>query len=90
MTWNISYELPWKQYGRFHVSSNWEILQSFDLDGTEYAGNDLYGTLPKFRAYSTLDWTYKGYGATLGYTRVNNRGCRSGDSRWQRPRCRSV
>ena len=68
---NISYELPWKQYGRFHFSSNWEILQSFNLDGTEYAGNDLYGTLPKFRAYTTLDWTYKGYGATLGYTRIN-------------------
>lgn len=68
---NISYELPWKQYGRFHLNSNWEILQSFDLDGTEYAGNDLYGTLPKFRAYSTLDWSYKGYGATLGYTRIN-------------------
>ncbi len=68
---NISYELPWKQYGKFRLNSNWEILRSFDLDGTEYAGNDLYGTLPKFRAYSTLDWTYKGYGATLGYTRIN-------------------
>ncbi|MDB6113571.1 MAG: hypothetical protein JWQ62_516, partial [Lacunisphaera sp.] len=68
---NISYELPWKQYGRFHINSNWEILQSFLLDGTEYAGLDAYGTLPKFRAYTTVDWTYRGYGATLGYTRIN-------------------
>ena len=68
---NISYVLPWKQYGRFHLQSNWSILQSFLNDGSEYAGNDLYGTLPKFRAYSTLDWTYQGWGATLGYTRIN-------------------
>ncbi|HTF43376.1 MAG TPA: TonB-dependent receptor plug domain-containing protein, partial [Terriglobales bacterium] len=32
---NISYELPWKQYGRFHVNSNWAILHSFLNDGTE-------------------------------------------------------
>lgn len=68
---NISYDLPWKQYGRFHVNSNWAILQSFLNNGDQYAGNDLYGTLPKFRAYTTADWSYQGYGATLGYTRIN-------------------
>jgi iron complex outermembrane receptor protein len=68
---NVSYELPWKQYGRFHVNSNWAILQSFLNNGDEYAGNDLYGSLPKFRAYTTVDWSYQGYGATLGYTRLN-------------------
>jgi iron complex outermembrane receptor protein len=68
---NISYELPWKQYGRFHVNSNWAILQSFLNNSDEYAGNDLYGSLPKFRAYTTVDWSYRGYGATLGYTRIN-------------------
>jgi iron complex outermembrane receptor protein len=67
----ISYELPWRQYGRFRFNSSWSILRSFDNDGTEYAGLDWYGTLPKFRAYSTLDWSYKGYGASLGYTRIN-------------------
>jgi iron complex outermembrane receptor protein len=67
----IAYALPWKQYGRFNFTSNWTILRSFDNDGTEYAGLDWYGSLPKFRAYSTLDWSYKGYGATLGYTRIN-------------------
>lgn len=68
---NISYDLPWKQYGRFRLNSNWAILQSFLNNGDEYAGNDLYGSLPKFRAYSTVDWSYRGYGATLGYTRIN-------------------
>jgi iron complex outermembrane receptor protein len=68
---NISYELPWKQYGRFHVNSNWAILQTFLNNDDEYAGNDLYGTLPKFRAYTTVEWSYQGYGATLGYTRIN-------------------
>jgi hypothetical protein len=68
---NISYELPWKQYGRFHVNSNWAILTSFLNNDFEYAGLDWYGTLPKFRAYTTVDWSYRGYGATLGYTRIN-------------------
>jgi iron complex outermembrane receptor protein len=68
---NISYLLPWKQYGRFQVNSNWAILTSFLNNGDEYAGNDLYGSLPKFRAYTTVDWSYRGYGATLGYTRIN-------------------
>lgn len=68
---NIAYVLPWKQYGRFRLNSNWTILQSFLNDGSEYAGNDLYGTLPKFRAYTTVDWSYQGWGATLGYTRIN-------------------
>lgn len=68
---NISYLLPWKQFGRFRLNSNWTFLQSFLNDETEYAGLDAYGTLPKFRAYSTLDWSYQGYGATLGYTRIN-------------------
>ncbi len=25
----IAYELPWKEYGKFHLTSNWSILQSF-------------------------------------------------------------
>lgn len=68
----VAYDLPWKQYGRFHFSSTGTFLQTFLNDGTEYAGNDLYGTLPKFRAYSTLDWNYKGYGAVLGWTHINS------------------
>jgi iron complex outermembrane receptor protein len=68
---NIAYLLPWKQYGRFTINSNWTFLQSFLNNDTEYAGLDAYGTLPKFRAYSTIDWSYQGYGATLGYTRIN-------------------
>jgi iron complex outermembrane recepter protein len=66
----IKYELPWKHYGRFNLSSEAAILQSFVSDGTEYAGLDWYGTLPKFRSYTTLDWTYRGYSAVLGWTYI--------------------
>ena len=74
---DFKYTLPWKQYGRFVVHSQWEVLQSFFLKsgptdpGTEYSGLDLYGTLPKVRSYSTVDWDYKGYGATVGVTHIN-------------------
>ncbi len=74
---DVRYTLPWKQYGLFVVDSKWAILQSFfikngpDDPGSEYSGNDLYGTLPKARSYTTVDWAYEGYGATLAYTHIN-------------------
>ncbi|MCM2274899.1 MAG: TonB-dependent receptor [Candidatus Didemnitutus sp.] len=68
----INYELPWKQYGRFSIASSWAIIKSFTNDGNEYVGLDLYGTLPKFSAYSSVNWSYKGYGATLGYTHIKS------------------
>jgi iron complex outermembrane receptor protein len=83
---DVKYTLPWQQYGRFTVESKWAILQSFFIKsgptdpGTEYSGLDLYGTLPKARAYSTLDWNYEGYGATLAYTHINSVGDGYGDT----------
>jgi iron complex outermembrane receptor protein len=75
---DVKYTLPWQQYGRFTVETKWALLQTFFIKsgptdpGFEYAGNDLYGTLPKARSYSTLDWNYQSYGATLGYTHINS------------------
>ncbi|HVU35250.1 MAG TPA: TonB-dependent receptor [Opitutaceae bacterium] len=75
---NFKYTLPWEQYGRFVVSSEWALLKQFflktgpDDSGTEYAGNNGYGTLPKTRSYTTLDWDYRSYGATVGLTRINS------------------
>jgi len=82
---DVRYALPNKDYGRFVFETKWAFLQSFFLqsspadEGTEYAGFDDYGTLPKSRAYTTADWDYKGYGATLGWTFINSVDNLSGD-----------
>jgi len=74
--WDVSvkYTLPWNEYGRFTIDSRWSFLNSFviksgptDTEGTEYAGNDLYGVLAKQRGYTTVDWAYKSYGASLAW-----------------------
>jgi iron complex outermembrane receptor protein len=75
---NVRYTLPWQTYGRFVVNTEWAILKQFLLisgptdPGTDYSGYDDYGTLPKARSYTTVDWDYQGYGATLGYTHINH------------------
>lgn len=82
---NVKYTLPWQDYGRFTVNTTWAILSQFylksgpDDPGTDYAGFDDYGTLPKTRSYSTVDWDYKAYGATLGWTHLNHVDNLSGD-----------
>ena len=74
----VKYTFPQKQYGIFTFDTRWAILKSFVIKsgptdpGSEYAGNDLYGTLPKSRAYTTLDWSYKGYGAALAHTFIHS------------------
>ncbi len=73
---DVRYTFPWASYGRWVLDSRWAFLQKFNLQasptaaGTDYAGYDDYGTLPKHRAYTTLDWDYKSYGATLGWTYI--------------------
>jgi len=82
---DVRYTLPNKDYGRFVFESKWAFLQEFllqsspDDPGTDYAGYDDYGTLPKSRAYTTVDWDNKGYGATLGWTFINSVDNLSGD-----------
>ena len=82
---NVKYTLPWQEHGRFTISSEWAMLQSFFLKtgptdpGTEYSGLDDNGTLPKLRSYTTVDWDYQGYAATLGITHLNSVNNLSGD-----------
>ena len=86
---NLRYTVPWEQYGRFVINSEWAILKQFFLKtgptdpGTDYAGFDDYGTLPKTRSYTTVDWSYKEFGAMLGYTHINHVDNLSGD--WIHP-----
>ncbi|HTL68442.1 MAG TPA: TonB-dependent receptor [Lacunisphaera sp.] len=73
---NVKYTLPVKEYGHITINTEWALLQKFLLkngptdSGTDYAGFDDYGTLPKYRSYTTFDWNYQGYGATLGVTHL--------------------
>ena len=78
--WDISarYTLPWKQYGKIVIDTRWALVtnwiyQSSAIDpGTDYSGTDANGTIPKTRNYTTVDWSYQGYGATLGVTHLNS------------------
>ena len=73
---HAKYRLPWEQYGQFTVESTWANVRTFFIKlgpsdpGTDYAGYVDDGTMPHWRSYSTVDWTYKGYGATLGFTHI--------------------
>ena len=75
---NVRYTLPWQNYGRVVINTEWAILKQFFLvsgptdPGTDYSGFNDYGTLPKTRSYTTIDWDYQAYGATLGYTHINH------------------
>ena len=72
----LKYTLPWTNYGLFKLSSNWAYVGKFFVKtgpsdpGTEYAGHNDNGTIAKLRSYSSLDWTWGAYGATLGYTHI--------------------
>ena len=70
------YAFPNTAYGRFTAQTTWAFLKSYFVKsgptdpGTEYAGFNNAGTMPHHRAYSSLDWNYRSYGATLGYTYI--------------------
>lgn len=74
---NFKYTLPWEQFGRIVLNSNWAILNQFFFksgptdEGTDYSGTNGYGTLPKTRSYSTLDWDYQMWGGTLAWSHIN-------------------
>jgi iron complex outermembrane receptor protein len=73
---SLKYTLPWEKYGRFSLTSSWANLRSFVIKsgptdpGTDYAGFNDDGTLPHWRSYTSIDYSYKGYGATLGYLHI--------------------
>lgn len=82
-SWNLSamYVLPWSQYGTWTLSTNTMAFDSYKFsDGLgdkpiQYAGNAsnlgvFAGTLPKYRFYSTLDWSYQSLDIMLANTYI--------------------
>jgi iron complex outermembrane receptor protein len=76
MDFSAKYTFQNETYGRFTVASNWANMRSYFVKsgptstGTEYAGFAEGGSLAKLRSYSTLQYAYRGFGATLGYTHI--------------------
>lgn len=77
-----NYVLPWDRVGTWTLSTNGAIFRSFKFQGLagqsfiEYAGNSnntgvFGGTLPKYRFFSTLDWTYRNLDITVNNTYVS-------------------
>ncbi len=76
------YAIPTERFGTFRLSTNGAVFNKFKfqpLPGSafiEYAGHTnnagasggFGGTLPKYRFYSTLDWTDREWEVTLGNT----------------------
>ena len=85
-TIGAGYILPWNRYGTFSLSTTGAIFKSFnfqDLPGhpfIEYAGatnnagasGGFGGTLPKYRFFTTVDWTYESVEITLNNTYVSS------------------
>lgn len=63
--------------GRLDLDSTWVYLHSFRIQPSkgqpfdQYVGNNGYGTLPKYREYTTLSWENGPYSATLGNTFIH-------------------
>jgi iron complex outermembrane recepter protein len=85
-SWNISgsYNIPTQRAGTFTVATNGTIFNSFKFNpgfagqptvqDAGFANNASVfgGTLPKYRFYSTLDWTYRSFDVTVGNTYVSS------------------
>lgn len=82
-TLGVTYILPWTSYGTWTLSSNGMAFESFKFeDGLgdtpiQYAGNAsnlgvFAGTLPKYRFYSTVDWTFHRLDITVANTHVSS------------------
>ena len=84
-SWNLSamYLLPWSRYGTWTLSTNAMAFDSYRFsDGLgdpaiQYAGNAsnlgvFAGTLPKYRFYTTLDWSYQNLDITLANTYITS------------------
>ncbi|MDQ6645793.1 MAG: TonB-dependent receptor plug domain-containing protein [Pseudomonadota bacterium] len=79
----LDYILPWNQHGTWELSSKGTIFNSFKFQrrpgdpSQEYAGNAsnigvFAGTLPKYRFYSTLDWSNNNLDITLANTFISS------------------
>ena len=78
---SAEYELSTQSAGKFSFSTAGTFFRAFqfralpDLPFYEYAGfvttgGPLGGTIPKYRFYSTVDWTYHHWDVTLGNTYI--------------------
>ncbi len=83
-SWNLSalYLLPWTRYGTWTLSTSVMAFDSYKFsDGLgdpsiQYAGNAsnlgvFAGTLPKFRFYTTVGWSYRSLDITLANTYIS-------------------
>lgn len=84
-SWTLAglYILPWRRYGTWTLSSNAMVFDSYEFsDGLgdptiQYAGNAsnlgvFAGTLPKYRLYSTLEWSYRRLDISLSNTYISS------------------
>ncbi|HVZ66176.1 MAG TPA: TonB-dependent receptor [Lacunisphaera sp.] len=64
--------------GRFDLTSTWVYLRSFRIQPSagqpfdEYVGFNGYGTLPKYREYTTLSWQSGAYSANIANTFIDS------------------
>jgi len=77
------YSIPTDRYGTFRIATAGAIFNEFKFQGLpgmayiEYAGNAnnsgvFGGTLPKYRFYTTFDWTWNDWDVTVGNTYVSS------------------
>jgi iron complex outermembrane recepter protein len=84
-SWNLSalYILPWSSYGTWTLSTSAMAFDSYKFsDGLgdpqiQYAGNAsnlgvFAGTLPKYRFYTTVDWSYGNLDIALANTYITS------------------
>ncbi len=77
---NIDYKWTTDSAGRFEVSSTWTWYNTYEIQliPTEsfydYSGQTSVngGTIPKWRTYTTFDWSYKGLDAVAGVSYIQS------------------
>ena len=79
----VNYSVPTSRYGNFEVSSAMAYFVSYRFQAIpsqkyyEYAGTatnggtGVQGILPRFRSYTTVDWSYGNFDVVLGNTYVS-------------------
>lgn len=85
-TIGVTYILPWSDHGTWTLSTNGAIFDSFKFQALpntafiQYAGasnnagasGGFGGTLPKYRFYSTIDWSFHRLDLTVANTYVSS------------------
>ncbi|MES1195055.1 MAG: TonB-dependent receptor, partial [Opitutus sp.] len=74
---DLTFKYSWRtNHGTFDFSSSWAYLRSFRIqsapgeDYTEYSGTNGYGTLPRYREYSTVAWQSGAWAASVSNSYV--------------------